>query len=162
MAIKHLINSSDLTKEDYQEISWRFHYFVKNGISPDLCRGKIVATLFFQPSTRTMNAFQMGILRLGGGWIGVTDEKGLSMEKGESFEDTIREYSCFSDIIVLRHPDDDSAERAAKASYVPVLNGGSGSREHAIAAPWVVVNMEYHLKRPLEGLKNRHLRHAGN
>lgn len=153
MAIKHLVSSDDLTKEDYDELLRRFNYFVENGISPDLCRGKIVSTLFFQPSTRTMNAFQAGILRLGGGWIGVTGEKGLSMAKGESFEDTIREYSCFSDLIVLRHPDDDSADRAAKSSYVPVLNGGSGSREHAIASPWVVLTMVYYLKRPLQGLK---------
>lgn len=153
MPIKHLINSADLSKKDYDELFRRFHYFIKNGISPDLCRGKIVSTLFFQPSTRTMNAFQSAILKLGGGWIGVTGEKGLSMEKGESFEDTIREYSCFSDLIVLRHPDDDSAERAAKSSYVPVLNGGSGSREHAVAAPWVLLAMEYYLKKPLEGIK---------
>ncbi len=151
--MKHLISSEDLTKADYEELLRRFNYFIKNGISPDLCRGKIVSTLFFQPSTRTMNAFQSAILRLGGGWIGVMGEKGLSMEKGESFEDTIREYSCFSDLIILRHPDDDSAERAAKASYVPVLNGGSGSREHAIAAPWVILDMIYCLKRSLQGLK---------
>ena len=150
---KHLVYSKDLTKADYDEILRRFNHFVKNGISPDLCRGKVVSTLFFQPSTRTMNAFQSGILRLGGGWIGVMGEEGLSMEKGESFEDTIREYSCFSDLIVLRHPDDDSAERAAKVSFVPVLNGGSGSREHAVAAPWVLMAMEYYLKRPIQGIK---------
>jgi len=153
MEIKHLVSSKDLTKDEYEELLRRFNYFVENGISPDLCRGKIVSTLFFAPSTRTMNAFQMAILRLGGGWIGVMGEEGLSMEKGESFEDTIREYSCFSDLIILRHPDDDSADRAAKSSYVPVLNGGSGSREHAIATPWVLLSMAYYLKRPLEGLK---------
>lgn len=153
MIKRNLVSSSDLTKSDYEELSRRFHYFVKNGISPDLCRGKVVSTLFFQPSTRTMNAFQMGILRLGGGWIGVMGEEGLSMEKGESFEDTIREYSCFSDLIVLRHPDNDSADRAAEVSFVPVLNGGSGSREHAIATPWVILNMEYYLKKSLKGIK---------
>lgn len=151
--IKHLISSSDLTKADYDDFLRRMNYFIKNGISPDLARGKIVSTLFFQPSTRTMNAFQSGILRMGGGWIGVMGEKGLSMEKGESFEDTIREYSCFSDIITVRHPDDDSAERAAKNSFVPVLNCGSGSREHAVSAPWILMIMAYFLKRPLQGLK---------
>ncbi|HEY4512807.1 MAG TPA: hypothetical protein VJH63_04130 [Candidatus Paceibacterota bacterium] len=151
--IKHLISSSDLTKADYDEFLRRMNYFIKNGISPNLARGKIVSTLFFQPSTRTMNAFQSGILRMGGGWIGVMGEKGLSMEKGESFEDTIREYSCFSDLITVRHPDDDSAERAAQNSFVPVLNCGSGSREHAIASPWIIMIMAYFLKRPLQGLK---------
>src|SRR3989338_6204633 len=150
--IKHLISSSDLTKADYDEFLRRMNYFIKNGISPNLARGKIVSTLFFQPSTRTMNAFQSGILRMGGGWIGVMGEKGLSMEKGESFEDTIREYSCFSDLITVRHPDDDSAERAAQNSFVPVLNCGSGSREHAVGAVWMVMFLKHYLKRPIEGI----------
>jgi aspartate carbamoyltransferase catalytic subunit len=153
MPIKHLIYSKDLAKEDYDEIIRRFLKFVKEGIPGDVCKNKIVATLFFQPSTRTMNVFQSGMLRLGGGWIGVMGEKGLSMEKGESLEDTIKEYSNYADLIVLRHPDDDSAERAARNSQVPVLNGGSGSREHAVSVPWVLAMMLHSLKRPLQGLK---------
>lgn len=153
MPIKHLIYSKDLTRADYDEILRRFNKFVAGGIPNDLCRGKIVATLFFQPSTRTMNVFQAAILRAGGGWIGVTGEEVLSMGKGETLEDTIREYSCFADLIALRHPDDDSAERAAANSYVPVINGGSGSREHGLAAPWIICAMAYYLKRPLDGLK---------
>lgn len=151
--MKHLISSKDLSKQDYDEILRRFDYFDTNGISPELAKGKIVSTLFFQPSTRTMNMFQSSIIRLGGGWIGVTGEAGLSMEKGESLEETIREYSCFSDLIALRHPDDDSAERCAPYSYVPLLNCGSGSREHAVATPWVICNMYHYLKRPFDGLK---------
>lgn len=151
--VQHLINSNDLKKTDYDEIIRRFNYFIKNGISPDLCRGKVVATLFFQPSTRTMNMFQSALIRAGGGWVGVTSAEGLSMGKGESFEDTIREYCSFADAIVLRHPDDDSAERAAKVSTVPILNGGSGSREHALAAAFMVSQMQHYLKRPLTGLK---------
>src|SRR5688572_9433026 len=116
--VKHLVSSSDLTKPDYDQMLDNFNYFMKNGISPDLARGKVVATLFFQPSTRTMNSFQAGIIRMGGGWIGVTDDKPLSMSKGETFEETIREYSSFSDLIALRHPDDDSARKAADASFV--------------------------------------------
>lgn len=150
---KHLIYSQDLKKEEYNEIIRRFHKFIKEGISPALCRGKIVATLFFQPSTRTMNAFQSAMLRAGGGWIGVMGEKGLSMEKGETLEETIREYSSFADCIVLRHPDDDSAERAAGAATVPIINGGSGSREHGVAAALVLPALSHYLKRPLDGLK---------
>jgi aspartate carbamoyltransferase catalytic subunit len=151
MEVKHLINSSDLTKADYESMIKTFKYFIENGISPDLAKGKIVSTLFFQPSTRTMNAFQAAILRMGGGWIGVTGEEGLSMGKGESFEDTIREYSCFADIIALRHPDDDSADRAAANSFVPVLNCGSGTREHAAATPWMLMFMAQYLTKPLDG-----------
>lgn len=153
MTIKHLVNSSDLTKDDYLEILRRFDYFIHNGISTDLMRGKIAATLFFQPSTRTMNMFQSGAIRAGGGWVGVMGEKGLSMEKGETLEETIREYGSFADIIALRHPDDDSAERAASASFVPVLNCGSGSREHAVAVPIVLANLQHYAKRPLNGMK---------
>ena len=153
MTVKHMIQSTDITKSDCEEMIRRFNYFSKHGISPDLARGKIVATLFFQPSTRTMNAFQMGMMRMGGGWLGVTGEESLSLAKGESFEDTIREYSCFSDIIVLRHQDDDSAERAAANSYVPILNGGSGSREHTLSCPWILLEILYYLKRPLDNLK---------
>lgn len=151
--MKHLISSQDFSRAEYDELFRRYKYFVDNGISPDLCRGKVVATLFFQPSTRTMNMFQSAAVRLGGGWIGVMGEKGLSMEKGESFEETIREYSCFADMIVLRHPDDDSAERAARASFVSIVNGGSGSREHALAAAFILFELAYFLKRPIDGLK---------
>lgn len=153
MAPKHLIYSKDLSKKDYDELLRRFSVLAAKGISPDLARGKIVATLFFQPSTRTMNVFQSAMLRMGGGWIGVMGTEGISMEKGETLEDTIREYSCFADAIVLRHPDDDSAERAAKNSFVPILNGGSGSREHAVGTPWILMNLAHFLKRPLTGLK---------
>jgi aspartate carbamoyltransferase catalytic subunit len=154
MSIKHLINSSDLIKKDYDELLAFFDHFTKKGIPSDMARGKVVATLFFQPSTRTMTAFQSAMIRMGGGWVGVSgDTSGISMGKGESFEDTIREYSCFADAIALRHQDDDSAERAAQNSFVPILNCGSGSREHAVAAPWMIMALQHHVKKPLKGLK---------
>lgn len=153
MTIKHFVNSSDLTKADYDEIIRRFNVFMTKGIPHDLIPGKVVATLFFQPSTETMNMFQSAALRAGGGWIGVMGEKGLSMEKGETLEETIKDYSGFADAIVLRHPDDDSAERAAQAAYVPVINAGSGSREHGIAAALILPIISYYLKKPVKGLK---------
>jgi len=153
MALKHLIYSQDLDKTGYEEIFRRSKQFSDSGIPPQLCEGKVVATLFFQPSTRTMMAFQTAMLRAGGGWIGVTGEKGLSAEKGESFEDTIRTFGALSDIIALRHPDDQAAENAGKVSLVPVINGGSGSKEHAIGAAMMLFTWLNNLKRPLEGLK---------
>jgi len=150
----NLIYSKDLTKENCDEILRRFRKFVKEGIPGDLFKNKVLSTLFFQPSTRTMCSSQEAFIRGGGGWIGISGNyEGLSMSKGETFEDTIREFSSMSDVIVLRHPDDDSAERAAANSFVPVLNGGSGSREHGLGAPLVVCFLEYYLKRPLQGLK---------
>lgn len=153
MAVKHLIYSQDLTKAEYDEITRRFLIFYNQGIPRDLMKGKIVATLFFQPSTRTMNMFQSAMLRAGGGWIGVTDENDISMGKGETLEETVREYSSFADCIVLRHPDDDSAERAAGAASVPVINGGSGSREHGVAGALILPELRLYLNRPIEGTK---------
>lgn len=148
-----MVSAGDLTKADYEDMMERFEYFTKKGIPNDICRGKICATLFFQPSTRTMTMGQSAMIRMGGGWIGVTGSENISMGKGESLEDTIREYSCFSDIITLRHPDDDSADRAAKSSFVPVLNCGSGSREHATASAMMIMAIQHHVKKPLKGLK---------
>lgn len=148
---RHFISSADFSADEYKELLETSMYFMHNGISPDLARGKIAATLFFQPSTRTMNAFQAAMLRAGGGWIGVMGEKGLSMEKGESFEDTIREYANYADCIALRYGDDDAAQRAAAVSRVPVMNCGCGSGEHAVATPVLIVTLQAFLKRPLEG-----------
>src|SRR3989344_9121644 len=144
---KHLVSSKDIDKAGYEEIVRRFNKFVEEGISPHLMRGKVVATLFFQPSTRTMNAFQSAMLRAGGGWIGKMGEQGLSMEKGKTWEETIREYSSFADCIVIRHPDDDAAERAAASATVPVINGGSGSREHAVAPAMILCTLDHYLRK---------------
>src|SRR4051794_12877996 len=118
--MKHIVRSQDIDRAGYDEINRRAAKFISEGIPNDLASGKVVATLFFQPSTRTMTMFQSAIIRAGGGWVGVTDESNISMGKGETLEDTIREYGSFADAIVLRHPDDDSAERAAAVSTVPL------------------------------------------
>ena len=73
MKTKHLINATDLDKAEYDEIVKRYFIFLKKGIPNDMCKGRIVATLFFQPSTRTMNMFQSAMLRSGGGWIGINN-----------------------------------------------------------------------------------------
>ena len=153
MKPRHLVNSMDIDKAGYDEILRRGLKFIKNGIPEDICKNKVVSTLFFQPSTRTMTSFQSGMIKAGGGWIGVTGAQGLSMEKGESFEDTIKSFADVSDCIVLRHPDDDSAEKAAKVSSVPIINGGSGSREHAVAAAMMLVLLGRYMKHPLQGAK---------
>ncbi len=153
MAIKHFINSQDFSKAEYDALCIRAEEFVNKGIPPKLLEGKIAATLFFQPSTRTMSSFQSALIRAGGGWIGVRGEKGLSMEKGEDFDDTIRTYSDFSDVIVLRHPSETAAQDAAEVSRVPVINGGSGTREHAVWALMLLFNMYHYFKGKLDGLR---------
>lgn len=151
MAIKHLISSLDFSKEDYEAVLALSERFAKEGIPGDLMKNKIVATLFFQPSTRTMTAFQSAIIRAGGGWLGVMGMEGLSMEKGESLADTIMEFSKVSDVIALRHPQDDSADVAAKASLVPVLNCGSGSREHAVSIAFLLDELNHYIGK-IEGV----------
>ena len=91
---------------------------------------KIIATAFFEPSTRTRLSFETAVLRLSGKIIGFSDSKNTSLSKGESLEDTIRMLSSYADAIVIRHPESYSAARAAKVSTVPVINGGDGSGEH--------------------------------
>jgi aspartate carbamoyltransferase catalytic subunit len=95
-----------------------------------LLEGKILATLFFEPSTRTKNSHEAAMLRLGGGIIGFDNISSTSVAKGESFEDTVKTFSLYSDVIVVRHPEIGSAHRAAEAASVPVINGGDGSNQH--------------------------------
>jgi len=152
MAIKHYSKVTDFNKEDFIDLFKRADYFIEHKDKAfDFCKGKVIATLFFQPSTRTSGTFQAGMIKLGGGWIGVSGAQGTSMEKGESFEDTVENYSRFSDIIVIRHPDDDAAERAVQHSLVPIINGGSGSKEHP--GGFCMLYGAYRRFKKLEGLK---------
>jgi len=97
-------------------------------------KGKILATLFFEPSTRTRLSFESAMLRLGGGVIGFAEPKVSSVAKGESLYDTIKTVENYSDAIVIRHPEDDAAKKAAEAASIPVINAGSGSLEHPTQA----------------------------
>lgn len=142
--MKHLVNSMDLTKEEYLSIFEQGMNFVKNGIPNDALKNKVIATVFLQPSTRTMSAFQSVAIRAGGGWIGTTDPKAISISKGETLEDTIKTYSSFADLIAIRHEEDDSAERAADVSAVPIINCGAGTREHAVGAAMILFNILAH------------------
>ncbi|GMM32351.1 bifunctional carbamoylphosphate synthetase/aspartate transcarbamylase [Martiniozyma asiatica (nom. inval.)] len=99
----------------------------------DLLKGKVLTTAFFEPSTRTSSSFNAAMQRLGGRVVPIT-EQGSSVKKGETLQDTLRTMACYSDAIVLRHPDEESAEIADKYSPVPIINGGNGSREHPTQA----------------------------
>ena len=95
-----------------------------------LLDGKILASLFFEPSTRTRLSFETAMKRLGGGVVGFSDWKDTSMQKGEDLRDTIHVIDGYSDVIVIRHPENGSAHLAAEAADVPVINGGDGSNQH--------------------------------
>jgi aspartate carbamoyltransferase catalytic subunit len=100
----------------------------------DLLKGKVMAALFFEPSTRTRLSFESAMNRLGGSVVGFATPAGSSVEKGESLADTIRTVSQYSDVIAMRHPDEYSSRLAAKVASVPVINGGSGPWEHPTQA----------------------------
>ena len=94
------------------------------------CRGKILATLFFEPSTRTRLSFEAAMLRLGGSCLGFAEPGSSSVAKGECLADTIRTVACYSDIIVMRNPKEGSALLASRYSSIPVINAGDGGHHH--------------------------------
>ncbi|ODV67048.1 protein URA1 [Hyphopichia burtonii NRRL Y-1933] len=99
----------------------------------DLLRGRLLATMFYEPSTRTSSSFDAAMQRLGGRVIPVAIGAS-SVKKGETLQDSIRTLACYSDAIVLRHPSEESADIAAKYSPVPIINGGNGTKEHPTQA----------------------------
>src|SRR5512136_639374 len=100
----------------------------------DLLKGKILANLFYEPSTRTSSSFTAAMERLGGSVIPINEVKYSSVSKGESLPDTVRTLECYADVIVLRHPETGSAAIAAKAAKKPVINAGDGVGEHPTQA----------------------------
>ena len=100
----------------------------------DLLKGKILANLFYEPSTRTSSSFTAAMERLGGSVIPINEVKYSSVTKGESLADTVRTLECYADVIVLRHPETGSAAIAAKAAKKPVINAGDGVGEHPTQA----------------------------
>ncbi|MCZ2128282.1 MAG: aspartate carbamoyltransferase [Anaerolineales bacterium] len=100
----------------------------------DLLKGKILANLFYEPSTRTSSSFTAAMERLGGSVIPINEVKYSSVTKGESLADTIRTLECYTDVIVLRHPETGSAAIAAKAAKKPIINAGDGVGEHPTQA----------------------------
>lgn len=95
-----------------------------------LCQGKILATLFFEPSTRTRLSFESAMFSLGGQVLGFSEAASSSTSKGESLSDTIRTVACYSDIIAMRHPKEGSALLASEMSQVPIINAGDGGHAH--------------------------------
>jgi len=131
MHSRHLIDLTDLTLPELEEIT-QLACDIKQNIDSyyGICRGKILATLFYEPSTRTQMSFQTAMLRLGGRIIGFDNPANSSVSKGESLKDTIRVVSGYSDIITIRHPVAGSAKAASLYSRVPIINAGDGGHLH--------------------------------
>jgi aspartate carbamoyltransferase catalytic subunit len=124
-----LVSITDYSKEDILRILDLAEQFEKNP-NPRLLEGKLVATLFFEPSTRTRLSFETAVNRLGGRVIGFSDAATSSSSKGESLKDTIKMVSNYVDLIVMRHPVEGAARYASEVSSVPVINAGDGANQH--------------------------------
>ena len=129
MRHKHLLSITDLSKEEILTLLADAQA-LKTDRQQKTLEDKIVATCFFEPSTRTRLSFETAALRLGAQVIGFSDSTNTSQQKGESLEDTIRIVSGYADAIVMRHPESGAAARAAAVSKVPVINAGDGGNQH--------------------------------
>ena len=128
---RHLIQPDDLTVSEIEEICSLAEQIIVDPKSfQDVCRGKILATLFFEPSTRTRLSFEAAMLRLGGSVEGFSDAENTSSVKGETLADTIRVVSSYADIIAMRTPKEGAALLASKYSSCPIINAGDGGHYH--------------------------------
>ena len=128
---RHLIDPMDFSKEELEEVFSLADQIIKNPLDfTHSCDTKILATLFYEPSTRTRFSFEAAMLRLGGQIIGFSEPNSSSVSKGESVADTIKTVGCYSDIIVMRHPKEGAPRVAAMHSDVPVINAGDGGHQH--------------------------------
>ena len=126
---RDLISIADLSKREIEEVVQEAALIKREGSRP-LLHGKILASCFFEPSTRTRLSFEAAMLRLGGSVIGFSDAAGTSVQKGESLSDTLRVIANLCDLIVIRHGAEGSARAAADASVKPVINAGDGANQH--------------------------------
>lgn len=128
---RHLIEPGDLSINEIEEICSLAEQIIVDPVSfQDVCRGKILATLFFEPSTRTRLSFEAAMLHLGGTVEGFADASYTSSSKGETLADTIRVVSSYVDVIAMRSPKEGAALLASKYSTVPVINAGDGGHYH--------------------------------
>ena len=131
LAGRSTISVDDLNLDDIQAIFDTADRIVQDRMSfYGAAAGRIVATLFYEPSTRTRLSFEAAIQRLGGGAISTWDVSASSVSKGESLADTVRVVGAYGDLIVVRHPNEGAAKLAAEYSPVPVINAGDGGHEH--------------------------------
>ncbi|MFQ6094801.1 MAG: aspartate carbamoyltransferase [Candidatus Bathyarchaeia archaeon] len=132
---RDIISIKDFTREEIDyilEVAEATEPLAKSG--SDMLRGRILASLFFEPSTRTRLSFEAAMYKLGGRTIGFAEPEAASIKKGETLADTIRVVENYADIIVLRHPLEGAARFAAEYSGIPVINAGSGAEEHPTQA----------------------------
>ncbi len=129
--MRHLIDFGDLSRQEWDQLYARAERIMDAPEDHlDVCRGKVMASLFYEPSTRTNFSFQTAMLRLGGTVFGFADPKSSSAAKGESLKDTIKMVSGYADVVVMRTPWEGAAKAASLYSDVPVVNAGDGGHMH--------------------------------
>nr|MBQ8244483.1 aspartate carbamoyltransferase [Oscillospiraceae bacterium] len=129
--MKNLMNITDLTVEEIDGLIKVAEDIIANPVKyQDACRHKLLATLFFEPSTRTRLSFESAMHRLGGSVVGFSEAGSSSSAKGESLSDTVQTVGCYADIIAMRHPKEGAPVVAARRAGVPIINAGDGSHNH--------------------------------
>jgi len=154
-----ILHGNQFSRKDIEGIMKVASAFEKEGKGAlNVLKGKILATLFFEPSTRTRLSFEAAMQRLGGGVISLGSLESSSVAKGESLTDTAQTVAQYADVIVLRHPRQGSAKEAADAVSVPVINAGDGAGQHPTQA---LLDM-YTIRKELGSLKNLKVCLAGD
>jgi aspartate carbamoyltransferase len=134
---KDILSVKQFSRSDLEyifDVAHEMHTMVDRVVTFDLLKGKILANLFYEPSTRTSSSFTSAMERLGGSVIPINEVRYSSVAKGESLPDTVRTLECYADVIVLRHPETGSAALAAQYASKPIINAGDGIGEHPTQA----------------------------
>ena len=129
--MRNLMNITDLSVEEIDELIATAEDIIANPVKyQDACNHKLMAALFFEPSTRTRLSFEAAMQRLGGNVIGFSEAGSSSTAKGESLSDTVQTVGCYADLIVMRHPKEGAPVVAARRAGVPIINAGDGAHNH--------------------------------
>jgi len=157
MKNRSLISINDYSKEEYIKVLDIAEDFEKNP-RQKILENHVIATLFFEPSTRTRLSFESAISQLGGKIIGFTDASSSSVSKGETLMDTIKTVANYSDLIVMRHPLDGSARWASEVAGIPIINAGDGANQH----PTQCLLDMYSIRKTQGTLENIHIAFVGD
>lgn len=150
---RHLIDPNDLSLEELQSIiDLGLKFYSEPTSYIDLCKGKILGTLFYEPSTRTRLSFESAMLRMGGTVLGFSDANTSSVKKGESIADTIRVLDDYADLLVMRHPREGAPKLASQFSTVPIINGGDGGHQHPTQTLTDLITIQ-HFRGEIKNLK---------
>lgn len=129
--MRNLIDITDLSPEEISRLIARAEDIIENPAKySHACEGRQLATLFFEPSTRTRLSFESAMLSLGGSVLGFSESSSSSTAKGETVGDTVRAVSCYADIIAMRHPKEGAPYAAAQVAEIPIINAGDGGHNH--------------------------------